>query len=121
VKHDEELLAASRAQKAKLPALGARFREGLAPGERILLKAPFSTDSGGNEWMWVEVIGWKRGEVEGILQNEPSEVAGLRPGARVRFPDSVVFDFIHYFPDGHEEGNETGKIILRRENAVKAD
>lgn len=121
VKHDEELLAASRAQKAKLPALATRFREGLAPGERLLLKAPFSTDTGGNEWMWVEVIGWKGGEVEGILQNEPFEVAGLRAGARVRFRDSVVFDFIHYFPDGRQEGNETGKIMLRRENGGKAD
>ena len=120
VEHDEELLSASRAQKAKLPALAARFREGLAPGERVLLKAPFSTDAGGNEWMWVEVIGWKGGEVEGILQNDPFEVSGLKAGARVRFKDSVVFDFIHYFPDGREEGNETGKIMLRRESAGKA-
>ncbi|MGA7992855.1 MAG: DUF2314 domain-containing protein [Thermoanaerobaculia bacterium] len=120
VEHDEELLAASRAQTAKLPALAALFREGLAPGEHILLKAPFSTDAGGNEWMWVEVIGWKGGEVEGILQNDPFEVAGLKAGARVRFSDAVVFDFIHYFPDGRQEGNETGKIMLRRESAKKA-
>ena len=71
--------------------------------------------------MWVEVIGWKGGEVEGILQNDPFEVSGLKAGARVRFKDSVVFDFIHYFPDGREEGNETGKIMLRRESAGKAE
>jgi len=28
-----------------------------------------------------------------------------------------VFDYIHRFPDGHEEGNTTGEIITRMEKA----
>ncbi len=114
VKHDEELLGASRAQKKKLPALAERFRRGLEPGERVLLKAPFTTDDGGNEWMWVEVISWKGEEIEGILENDPYHVSGLKAGARVTFSQSVVFDFLHYLPGGRTEGNETGKIMERR-------
>lgn len=114
-KHDEELLAASARAKAKLPALAERFRKGLPIGERLLLKAPFTTDTGGTEWMWVEVIRWKGEQVEGVLQNDPFEVSGLKAGARVEFEDSVVFDYIHYLPDGHSEGNETGRIIQRRQ------
>jgi uncharacterized protein YegJ (DUF2314 family) len=115
VQHDTELLEASRTQKSKLPALAARFRRGLQPGERILLKAPFKTDGGGHEWMWVEVVVWNGERIEGTLQNTPMEVSDLKAGARVRFAQSDVFDFLHYFPDGHIEGNETGKIMAKRE------
>lgn len=117
VSHDDELLEASRAQKRKLPKLAAHFRRGLKPDERILLKAPFATDGGGREWMWVEVVTWKGERIEGTLQNSPALISGLKAGARVAFNESEVFDFLHYFPDGHTEGNETGKIIAKREGA----
>ena len=59
VKHDEELLVASRRARAKLPALRAAFDAGLAPDEYIQVKAPFQRPDGKNEWMWVEVTSWK--------------------------------------------------------------
>ena len=96
-------------------------RKGFAPGERLLLKAPFKTDDGGNEWMWVEVVTWKGDLVNGILQNDPYEVTGLSAGARVEFRASDAFDYIHYHPDGREEGNTTGAILRRRESKPAPD
>jgi hypothetical protein len=100
-----------------LPALAARFRKGLKPGERLLLKVPFRTDTGGREWMWVEVVSWEGPLFEGILENEPFEIADLKSGARVKSDESLVFDYVLYLADGRSEGNETGKIIEQREKA----
>lgn len=56
VDHDAELLEASRKAKQEFPRLAALTGKGFAPGERLLLKAPFKTDADGREWMWVEVV-----------------------------------------------------------------
>jgi uncharacterized protein YegJ (DUF2314 family) len=121
IQHDEELLAASRKAKEEFPRLAALARKGFAPGERLLLKAPFKTDDGGNEWMWVEVVTWKGDLVNGVLQNDPYEVSGLAAGARVEFRASDAFDYTHYHPDGREEGNGTGEILRRREEKPTPD
>ncbi len=113
VKHNEELLAASRKVKEKLPALYKAFTEGLQPGEYIQLKAPFATSEGGNEWMWVEVIAWKENKIKGLLKNEPTNIPFLQVGQLVEIKQEDVFDYIRYFPDGREEGNTTGDIIRK--------
>ena len=77
----------------------------------MLLKAPFETSSGGNEWMWVEVSSWKGGAIDGLLGNEPAEVPGLHAGATVRVNEKDIFDYIFYKADGSTEGNETGREI----------
>jgi uncharacterized protein YegJ (DUF2314 family) len=112
-------LEASRKAKREFPRLAALARKGFAPGERLLLKAPFETDADGREWMWVEVVTWKGDVVNGILQNDPYEVSGLAAGARVEFRSSDAFDYIHYLPDGSELGNGTGAILRRREEGKK--
>jgi hypothetical protein len=53
IRHNEELLEASRKARAQLAELYSWFNAGLKPGELILVKAPFKTRTGGNEWMWV--------------------------------------------------------------------
>jgi uncharacterized protein YegJ (DUF2314 family) len=111
VDHSEELLAASDAARTHLPELRARFNKGLAPGDYILLKAPFKTDGGGKEWMWVEVSKWNGVSIEGILNNDPDKVSGLRAGQEVSIQESEVFDYIVRHTDGTSEGNTTGKII----------
>ncbi len=120
VRHNEAILAASKAAKAKLPALQKIFAQGLAPGERIILKAPFARDDGeGNEWMWVEILKWPaEGKVTGILQNEPHYVKKLRAGSRVLIKPEEVFDYLHYKSDGTEEGNETGRLMQQQQNAA---
>jgi uncharacterized protein YegJ (DUF2314 family) len=114
VEHNQELLAASReAKKHVLEKLKPRFKAGLAPGERLSVKAPFKTPEGGQEWMWIEVVRWEGDKIYGILMNDPHYIPGLKSGARVETTEGVVFDYIHETPDGKSEGNETGKIMQR--------
>jgi uncharacterized protein YegJ (DUF2314 family) len=117
VQHTDELLAASEAARAKLPALREAFARGLLPGESIDVKAPFKTDGGGREWMWVRVEKWKGDAVEGMLANEPDRIATLHSGQHVVVSQADLFDFLHRFPDGHVEGDETDAIIERLDKA----
>src|SRR6185436_16808975 len=91
------------------------FQRGLAPGERLLVKGPFKTTSGENEWMWVEVVRWQGSTIRGVLMNDPTQVPGLKAGAEVEVPVASVFDYLHTLPDGGTEGNETGEIMERRQ------
>jgi uncharacterized protein YegJ (DUF2314 family) len=113
VNHDAEILAASMRSKAKLNGLRKDFRDGLQPGEFISLKAPFKTETGGNEWMWVEVTSWKNDVVEGILKNQPFYVPELSAGSEVVIDQNDVFDYIRNFADGTTEGNETGELMRK--------
>ena len=117
VKHDKELLDASEAAKAKLPQLQKAFKAGLKPAEYILVNAPFKTKTGGNEWMWIEVTRWDGDSIEGLLEGEPDQVLGLKAGQMVKVSQSDVFDYLHHYPNGQIEGNETSKIIEKMEKA----
>lgn len=119
VKHNEELLAASRAANAKLPGLRDAFARGLQPGEYIQVKAPFEVRSGGSEWMWVEVMTWSGDTITGLLKNEPVQIPSLHGGRTVTVSQSKVFDYIRRYPDGREEGNETGKILQRMQGKTR--
>lgn len=112
--HDAELLRASENAKQRFPELKKKFNDGLGPGYSIMVKIPFETDDGGNEWMWVEVTKWKETEMEGILQNDPFEIKDLKAGALINFDESTIFDYLLNNPDGSFEGNETGKILESR-------
>jgi uncharacterized protein YegJ (DUF2314 family) len=114
LEHDEELLAVSAAARKKLPALKRRFQKGLKPGEVLQVKAPFKTSEGGNEWMWVEVVAWEGKTIQGILRNDPASVPGLKSGARVEVSSEDLFDYTFTRADGTEEGNETGRLMLKR-------
>jgi uncharacterized protein YegJ (DUF2314 family) len=114
VKHDEELLAASRKARTKLPELRAEFNKGLAPGEFILVKFPFPRPDEGNEMMWVEVTSWKGDKISGMLKNEPFYIPTLHAGQEVDISEAKVFDYIRKHADGASAGNETGKLIEKR-------
>lgn len=114
VRHDKALKAASQRARAKLPMLRTQFNKGLAPGEYILVKAPFGTPGQGQEWMWVEVTSWKGVKITGLLKNEPFHIADLHAGQIVHVMESDVFDYIRKHPDGTLDGNETGKLIKRQ-------
>ena len=119
LKHNDELLAASKAASAQLPRLRDAFAKGLQPGEYILVKAPFTTRDGGNEWMWVEVAKWNGDTIEGLLKNEPVDVPSLHAGQMVKVSQAKVFDYARRHPDGREEGNETSKIIARMQGGAR--
>lgn len=116
VKHNQAIKAASQRAKKKLNGLRTDFNKGLAPGEFILLKAPFSTPDGGTEWMWVEVLSWKKDTITGLLKNEPYHIPDLKGGSTVTIKQGDVFDYIRNYPDGTSEGNETGALIMKHQN-----
>jgi len=111
VDHNRRILEASERAREKLPQLRRDFNAGLEPAEFIHVKAPFATPDGGNEWMWVEVIEWDGDRIRGLLRNEPFNIPDLRGGSEVDVSESDVFDYIRFFADGTEEGNETGVLI----------
>lgn len=113
-RHDEALLEASRLAKAELPRLRKHFEAGLPPGERLLVKAPFKTANGGNEWMWIEVTAWSGSPCVGSSRTTRSRCRTSVPGPRSR-REASLFDYLHSFPDGHVEGNETGRILKGRD------
>jgi uncharacterized protein YegJ (DUF2314 family) len=115
VKHDDELVEASRRARELLPRLKRAFNAGLTPGEILLLKWPFKTPDEGHEYMWVEVTKWGDDSIEGLLANEPFQIPTLKAGQKVVIQQEKVFDFIWHRADGSTEGNETGKILKKRQ------
>lgn len=111
VSHDEALLAASQRARSKLPALREAFNRGLAPDELVLVKAPFKTPSGDNEWMWVEVSDWNGDAIRGTLQNDPFDISTLHAGQEVDVSQAEIFDYLFIRTDGTQEGNETGRLM----------
>lgn len=119
IQHDEALKQASERARARVVrVLKPRWRDGAPYGEQLLVKAPFKTTSGGNEWMWVEVIDWQANKVRGVLQNQPYDVPDLAPGARVVVDEADIFDYLWRKADGTVEGNETGEIIRRMQEGA---
>jgi uncharacterized protein YegJ (DUF2314 family) len=117
---DPEMNAARDRARAQLPQKAAEFRKGLPVGERLMVKAPFlSTDGTHTEYMWVEVLVWQGDQITGILNSQPDFPSNLRPGSRVTVSQADVFDYIHAHRDGTVEGNETSKILMRRQGNPK--
>jgi uncharacterized protein YegJ (DUF2314 family) len=119
IKHNDELEQASALARKKLTAMEADFRRGLRPGEYLQAKAPFPTPAGGNEWMWVEITKWDGDRIDGLLQNDPFDIPGMKAGQSVRIKLSDVFDYIRVHPDGRREGNTTGTIIEKMQGKTK--
>jgi len=101
--------AAREKARARLPEIAARFRAGLAVGERILVKAPFAAPDGRREWMWLEVTRWDGDAIDGLLQNKPVLVTGLNAGARVRARQPEIADWAHVHADGTRESDGPGE------------
>jgi uncharacterized protein YegJ (DUF2314 family) len=112
-KHTNDVMVVSKLAKERFETYRMKFDKGMAPGERLLVKAPFKTKDGGNEWMWVEVIKWQGGDIKGLLRNDPDFIPGLRAGAMVQVKQAEIFDYLHYTADGKTEGNETGPLLER--------
>jgi len=111
---DAELLAASAKAKKELAGLKTHFAAGIPELEALSVKAPFDTDDGSVEWMWVEVTAWKGDTMKGILQNDPRAIADLRRGATVEVKVDALFDYLHRRADGSTAGGTTNDILQRR-------
>ena len=111
VQHSNELLAESARARTALMSLKDHFQAGLAPNERLMVKGPFATPVGGQQWMWVDVVRWEVETIYGVLQNDPFEIPGLEAGAKVSLREDDIFDYIHYRPDGSQVGNTTANYL----------
>lgn len=112
---DAELEAASRAaRETLLTRIKPRFQEGQEAESRLLVKAPFTTASGGIEWMWVHVTAWEGTSLKGTLDSQPANVPGLKAGSRVTVSEDTLFDYLLRREDGTVEGNTTEPLILER-------
>lgn len=107
---DAEIAAASKRAQASFLTLKPHFDNELEPNERLLVKYGFPVN-GSHEFMWVEVLKWKKNHLEGILLNDSYYDEKLKEGKRVKVLTKKIFDYIHYKADGTSEGNETGKLI----------
>lgn len=113
--NDPAMLAARAKARAQLPLKRVEFQAGLKTGEHMIVKAPFQTPDGAQEYMWVEVTAWtKDGKITGILSNDPANVPNLKSGAVVTVREPDVFDYILYRADGTTEGGETTKVLQSR-------
>jgi uncharacterized protein YegJ (DUF2314 family) len=113
---DAELAAVTARVQKRLPAVAAAFRAGLPLGERVTVKAPFQTDDGSLEWMWVGVTDWRGDVVSGDLENEPANVSSLRMGAKVQVKQASIADYVWLAANGDKkEGGESAEVFERRE------
>jgi uncharacterized protein YegJ (DUF2314 family) len=117
---DPELAAVTRRVQAKLPSLATAFRNGLPRGESLSVKAPFATDDGSVEWMWVGVAEFTRDTVRGNLESTPESVKSLHDGSRVEVKQKDIADYVWFKADGsRKEGGESADILEARERAKK--
>ena len=80
-----------------------RFAAGLKPMESLMLKARF-TEGKDTEWMWLDVVRWENGKVEGLLRNDPEVLTHLKFGSRIQVPESEVCTYQLQNQDGGVEG-----------------
>lgn len=111
---DAELAAASERALVELAKLAPRFAHGVPDLEQLMVKAPFATDDGGVEWMWVEVHAWRGKRLSGVLANQPFSIAALKEGAEVVVDQDELFDYTHRRADGTSAGGETNAILERQ-------
>lgn len=96
--------------KPRIAAIAEVFRKGLAPGARLIVKAPF-VDEEHREWMWLEVVAWKGEALEGILLNDAVHMPALKNGARVTAKQAELLDYEYVRPDGTSEGKVSEEAL----------
>jgi uncharacterized protein YegJ (DUF2314 family) len=111
VDYNDELAAAGVKAREALTKLRPRFAKGMAPGEELAVKAPFDTDDGNIEWMWIDVVSFKGEVLDGTLDNDPDKIRALKIGARVKVKLGKVADFIHRTPDGTKTGGYSLEVF----------
>jgi uncharacterized protein YegJ (DUF2314 family) len=84
---------------------------GLPSGDRLYVKAPFTSDRGDLEYLWVQVVSWRERSIDGVLRSEPVWVEGLAAGDVVSVDQQGVFDYLWRRSDGSSEGNETEAFL----------
>ena len=114
-KDDDALDKAAAEAREQLQARRSQLEQAMAEGVYFTVKAPFETDDGGIEWMWVEVKSWEGSKLTGVLENEPLKIEALRPGAVVTVEQEELFDYMALHPDGTREGWISTRVLAEME------
>lgn len=102
--------ALTKAYKNLTGPVKEEFITGLDAGDKLLIKAPFQTEDGRIEYLWLEVKSWNQTVINGILLSTPNWV-DVTVGANYQIEEQTVYDYILKRADGSKEGNETEAFI----------
>lgn len=112
---DAELNGARDRARVAFAELAPRFASGIPELESLHVKAPFHTNDGSIEWMWVELESCKGEVLIGTLLNDPFSPASVKAGDRVEVKAGEIFDYRYRSADGEEQGGTTDKILMTRQ------
>lgn len=98
---------ARAAVREALVTLESAWAAGFPKGDVLAVCVPFTTTSGGKEYLWVEVTRWQEGGLSGRLATEPSAVPGLHKGDSLNLRQADIFDYVYRGADGGKTGNVT--------------
>ncbi|HTL38012.1 MAG TPA: DUF2314 domain-containing protein, partial [Kofleriaceae bacterium] len=111
---DPELLAAGKHARADLVRLRGHFAKGIPLGERLTVKAKFTGTDNAVEWMWVDVVAFKRDTLEGTLANDPEVLTSMSNGQKVKVRLADVADYFHETKSGESAGGYSIEIFRKR-------
>jgi uncharacterized protein YegJ (DUF2314 family) len=115
---DPELAQVKVRVQARLPEVAETFRKGLGVGVRLIVKAPFATDDGSVEHMWMIPVRWEK-DVTGTLTEDPFFIKRWRAGSEVHVPVADIEDYLLVKPNGEREGGESSAILEKRERGAR--
>ncbi|GDX81122.1 hypothetical protein LBMAG42_29330 [Deltaproteobacteria bacterium] len=98
---------ARAAVRTALVTLESAWAAGFPPGDVLAVCVPFTTNSGGKEYLWVEVTRWQEGGLSGRLATEPDAVSGMHKGDTLNLRQADIFDYVYRRADGSKSGNLT--------------
>lgn len=111
---DTAMVAAIDAARASLPHFWDHYSNAESIDELHLLKVGLPTPQGGTEFIWIYPTDFDADsqEYEGILTNEPFNLAGnLKYGDFVNFSQDQIIDW-SYFEGDRRRGEFTTRVLI---------
>lgn len=104
----EQAIAEARQRWPEFVAALQARKDSSAP---FIVKAPFASESGDIEHMWIEVSGVEPEYVHGHLLNEPFHNPKLSKGSQVEVPVKDISDWLYADAAGNAQGNFTQRAV----------
>jgi uncharacterized protein YegJ (DUF2314 family) len=117
---DTEIGDAIAEARRRWPEFVAAFQKRQPDDDRFIVKAPFTSEDGETEHMWLQVFGLEPEYVHGHLMNEPFHCKNLKQGSQVEVPVAEISDWL--CPDENDEpiGNFTHQAVRKSARGEKA-
>jgi uncharacterized protein YegJ (DUF2314 family) len=78
-----------------------------------LVKAPFKTDGGSTEYIWLDNLEFSDGKFSGVITDEPLDIKAIHKGDRVTVSRDDVIDWL-VSENGQMRGGYTEEVVERR-------